>query len=78
MKMAFLVVAAGVIFGSGVLAPAFADGPRASGGGTWLGMAQRPEAPLALTPPPVGPHWVWQTTYDDRNEPIGRWVLFRQ
>ena len=78
MKTAFLVAAAGVIFGSGVLAPAFADGPKASGGSTWPGMAQRPEAPLALTPPPVGLHWVWQNTYNDRYEPTGRWVLFRQ
>jgi len=42
MKMAFLVVAAGVIFGSGVLAPAFADGPRASG---WRHMAWDGSAP---------------------------------
>ena len=80
MKTLLIAGATAGLFGSAMLAPAFADGPKASGGDTWPGMSQLAEVPTASAPsasaPAAGRHWVSQPVYNERGELISRlWTL---
>jgi len=56
------------------LSPAMADGPRASGGNTWHGMSQPPDANLVA----ASPHYELQYHYAGRHARwLGQWVLVR-
>ena len=78
MMKTFLIAAATVgIFGSAMFAPAFANGPRASGGNTWPGMSERVDTPTTM-PPNDGRRWTWQSAHYERGEMVGgRWVVIQ-
>jgi hypothetical protein len=75
VKTLLVVAAAAGLVGSAALAPAFAEGPRASGGNNWPGMNE----PVAGNPAPdtaaSGSHWQWEITYAHGGKPRGEWVL---
>jgi hypothetical protein len=72
MKTVLMATAIAGLVGSAALAPAFADGPRASSGNNWPGMSQPVEPPAA-----AGGHWEWQFAYGHHGKPSGEWVYVR-
>ena len=81
MKTFLIAAATAGLIGGAILAPALADGPKASGGNTWSGMSQLAEAPTAWVPPTAltpadGRQWASEPIYNARGEVISRlWVL---
>lgn len=72
MKTTLVAAAAAALLGSAALAPAFADGPRASSGNNWPGMGQ---PVMGAAAPGAGAHWQYQITYVHGGKPRGEWVL---
>jgi hypothetical protein len=81
MKTLLIAAATAGLVVSAMLAPAQADGPKASGGNTWSGMSQLAAAPTAWVAPAAatptdGRHWASEPVYNDRGEVMSRlWVL---
>ncbi|HZT87587.1 MAG TPA: hypothetical protein VFA12_06435 [Stellaceae bacterium] len=72
MKNLLAATAVAGLLASAALAPALAEGPRASSGNNWPGMSQRVEP--AAAPAAVG-HWAWEITYAHGGKPRGAWVF---
>ncbi len=55
--------------------PALADGPRASSGNNWPGMAVPISQPVAVAPAPAQPHYVLHQGYVGGGKWRSQWVL---
>ena len=70
-----------MLLGAAIVAPAMAEGPRASSENHWPGMQNAPAVPalgavaLPQYAPAAEPHYVWQEGYDRRGDWRGHWIL---
>jgi hypothetical protein len=74
-----LFTGAAMLLGTAIVAPAMAEGPRASSENHWPGMQNAPTPALGATMmpqyAPAEPHYVWQEGYDRRGDWRGHWTL---
>jgi hypothetical protein len=72
----FLLAGAALLLGATIVAPAMAEGPRASSENHWPGMQSVPQYyPADSQPQYVQPQYVWQEGYDRGGKWHGHWQL---
>jgi hypothetical protein len=71
----FLLAGTALLLGVAIVAPAMADGPRASSENHWPGMQSIPQYYPTAFQPAFQPNYVWQEGYDRGGKWRGHWQL---